>query len=194
MEGSVVCAARKSRTKGGGSRGRPLLRSTGGSRLARREALADVAAGARGLHHALDAQLVRRHPQRDVVLLGTLVHRLVGLAHDLAEAVVDVLLVPAEMLEVLHPLEVGDDDAAGVGHHVRMTKMPLSLRISSACGWWASSRPRSPSGSRGGRRCRRGSCRPGPSNLANAPGGVVLTGTRGVCNAELGVRFPPPPL
>jgi hypothetical protein len=33
-----------------------------------------------------------------------------------------------------------------------------------------------------------------PSNLANAPGGVVLTGTRGVCNAELGVRFPPPPL
>ena len=25
-------------------------------------------------------------------------------------------------------------------------------------------------------------------------GGVVLMGTRGVCNAELGVRFPPPPL
>src|SRR5437588_4251647 len=24
-------------------------------------------------------------------------------------------------------------------------------------------------------------------------GGVVLTETRGVCNAELGVRFPPPP-
>src|SRR5204863_9870576 len=24
-------------------------------------------------------------------------------------------------------------------------------------------------------------------------GGVVLMGTRGVCNAELGVRFPPPP-
>ena len=33
---------------------------------------------------------------------------------------------------------------------------------------------------------------PGRPRLV-APGGVVLTGTRGLCKAELGVRFPPPP-
>ena len=34
----------------------------------------------------------------------------------------------------------------------------------------------------------------GLSTVLGRHGGVVLTGTRGVCNAELGVRFPPPPL
>ena len=37
---------------------------------------------------------------------------------DLLQARVDLFLVPAEVLEVLHPLEVGDDHAACVAEHV----------------------------------------------------------------------------
>ena len=38
--------------------------------------------------------------------------------HDGAELVVDLALLPAEVLHVLHPLEVRDDHAARVGEHV----------------------------------------------------------------------------
>ena len=59
-----------------------------------------------------------------------------------AELLVDLALVPAEVLEVLDPLEVGDDDAAGVGHHV---------------------------GDRRGRPCRRGSRRPSAWSGSSRP-------------------------
>ena len=42
----------------------------------------------------------------------------VGPPHGLGQAVVDRRLVPAEVLEVLHPLQVGHDHAAGVGQQV----------------------------------------------------------------------------
>ena len=43
----------------------------------------------------------------------------VGVIEEALEARVDLVLLPEEGLQVLHPLEVGDDDAAGVGEDVR---------------------------------------------------------------------------
>src|SRR3954470_10849723 len=100
MEGSVVCAARKSRI-GGGRFSRPPPSAFYG-RLPALVA-ADVAADARSLDDPLDSPLVARHARRHVVLLHALVHGLVRLAHDRADPVVDLVLVPAEVLEVLHP-------------------------------------------------------------------------------------------
>ena len=45
-------------------------------------------------------------------------HLAVGPAHDPLQPAVHLVLVPAEVLEVLHPLEVGHHHAAGVGQHV----------------------------------------------------------------------------
>ncbi|ETH22313.1 hypothetical protein L564_1785 [Bordetella pertussis CHLA-15] len=52
------------------------------------------------------------------MLLGHLRHGAVGLAHQALEPLVDLLLAPEEAGEVLHPLEVADRHAAGVGQHV----------------------------------------------------------------------------
>ncbi len=41
-----------------------------------------------------------------------------GLLEDAEEFVHDFALVPKELLQALHPLEVGDDDAAGVAEDV----------------------------------------------------------------------------
>ena len=42
-----------------------------------------------------------------------------GCLHHPLQAVVDVLRFPEQVLLVLHPLEVGDRDAAGVAQNVR---------------------------------------------------------------------------
>src|SRR5687768_1031998 len=56
----------------------------------------DVAARARRLDDALDAHLVRGDPQRHAVVQRPAVHLAVGAAHDRAELVVDLALVPVE--------------------------------------------------------------------------------------------------
>ena len=52
------------------------------------------------------------------MVVSALGHPAERLAHDGSELAVHLTLVPAEVLKVLDPLEVGDDDPAGVRHHV----------------------------------------------------------------------------
>src|SRR6476646_4047780 len=97
---------RRRRRRTSGSR-RALLRtstSTSSASLA-----LDVTAHAGRLDHSLDSDQISRLAQRDPLLLGSRRDVAVGLAHDAAELVVHLSLGPAEVLEVLHPLEVGAD-------------------------------------------------------------------------------------
>src|ERR1035441_290727 len=68
--------------------------------------------------HAIEGQHVGRDAVVDVVLFGVLNHRVETLVHDLLQAAVHQLFVPEETLAILHPLEIGDGDAAGVGQDV----------------------------------------------------------------------------
>ena len=52
------------------------------------------------------------------MLFGGVVDGMEGAGHDQPQPVVDLLLGPGEGLQRLHPLEVGDGDAAGVGENV----------------------------------------------------------------------------
>src|SRR3954447_26019113 len=80
--------------------------------------LRDVAARPGRLYDALDPELVRRDARRRVVCLRLLRHLGEPALDDLLEAAVHLVLVPAEVLEVLDPLEVGHDHAARVAEHV----------------------------------------------------------------------------
>src|SRR3954451_592454 len=78
----------------------------------------EVAAGPGGLDNPLDPQAVRRLAQATAVALGPFGHLAVGVVHRVGEPLLDLVLGPAEVLEVLGPLEVRDDHATGVGEHV----------------------------------------------------------------------------
>src|SRR5437588_5231316 len=110
MEGSVVWCGTHSRLRRGWAR-TPPPSPFSAPRM-------DVAARGRRLHHALDPQLVGRRAQRNVALAGLLADLAVRALDDLPQPLVYLVLLPAEVLEVLDPLEVGDDDPARVGHHV----------------------------------------------------------------------------
>src|SRR5262245_29625697 len=66
------------------------------------------------LGHLLHPQAQRRHPHRQVAVLGQLAHLAERPQHQLAQLVVDLVLAPHELLDVLHPLEVAHRHAAGV--------------------------------------------------------------------------------
>src|SRR5450759_707917 len=55
---------------------------------------------------------------RDLQLVGLRAHLLVCPRHDVVEALVDLALLPEELLQVLDPLEIGDRHAARVGQDV----------------------------------------------------------------------------
>src|SRR6266511_2922871 len=77
------------------------------------------AADACGFYYAADAQHHRCLAHGDAVLLRHRRNVAVGAGDDAMQALVDLVFFPEVELEVLHPLEVGDDDAAGVGEDVR---------------------------------------------------------------------------
>ena len=68
---------------------------------------------------AADRQHVRRRAHVDLVLLRQLEHVGEAPAHDVGEPLVDRLFRPEVAAAILHPLEVRDRDAAGVGENVR---------------------------------------------------------------------------
>src|SRR4051812_20544141 len=76
-------------------------------------------AQADGGRHTVQREHVRGgaiiHPG---VLVGEADHGVEAGHHDLLEAIVDELFVPEEALAVLHPFEVRDRDAAGVGEDI----------------------------------------------------------------------------
>ena len=54
-----------------------------------------------------------------LLLEVNLQHVAEGRLHHALQAVVDILRLPEQVLLVLHPLEVGDGDAAGVAQNIR---------------------------------------------------------------------------
>ena len=90
----------------------------------------------RRLRDPLDGQAVGGHPHAHVPRLVDAARSRRTLLSTISLSLrVDLVLLPEVLLEPLHPLEVGDDDAAGIGEHVReATSTPLSSRISSAAG------------------------------------------------------------
>src|SRR3972149_5539548 len=70
------------------------------------------------LRHPRDGEHVGRQPHGDLLGFSVVEHVVEALDHDLLELLVDVLLRPEEVLNVLHPLEVGYRHAAGIGDDV----------------------------------------------------------------------------
>src|SRR5690606_27348388 len=56
--------------------------------------------------------------QRDLMMLCYLPDSIKGIAHDLDQTLVDLFFTPEETGEILHPFEVADCDATGIGNHV----------------------------------------------------------------------------
>src|SRR5215469_7904552 len=91
----------------------PLPRSGGGWRLW------EQPAHRLGAAHLLHPDRHRRRAVRNIVPLDT--------SHDLSEGAVQHVVqlahylgfVPEELLEVLHPFEITDHDAAGIAQHIR---------------------------------------------------------------------------
>src|SRR5215217_5022917 len=79
------------------------------------------------LRDALDREPVRGHPHARALLLLRRDRLLEGAGDDVVEPLVHLFLLPEVLLEALHPLEVGDDDAAGVRKHVREDEDPAVL-------------------------------------------------------------------
>ena len=67
---------------------------------------------------AIDGQHVRGQAIVHGVLVREANHVVEAVDHDFVQASVDELLVPEEALPILHPLKVGDRDAAGIGENV----------------------------------------------------------------------------
>ena len=57
-------------------------------------------------------------PQGEVFTLGRLHHSACGPLHDAGQLLVDPLLFPTELLDVLSPLKIGDDDPSCVDQKV----------------------------------------------------------------------------
>src|SRR5438067_600363 len=75
-----------------------------------------------GLERAGDLPDRRHHrgvPERQLLLLGELPDTIERVAHLLREPRADLVAVPEQAPEILHPLEVGDGDAAGIREDVR---------------------------------------------------------------------------
>ena len=71
-------------------------------------------------------------PQVDVFVDGDVVDVAEGAGHDLPETGDHLVLGPEVLLHVLHPLEIGNSHAAGVGQDVGDDQDPSSRRMSSA--------------------------------------------------------------
>ena len=77
-----------------------------------------VPAHAPRFHYTANPELVGRDPHRPPARVCACGHPSVCTFHTCCEAVVDLVFIPAEVLQVLCPLEVGDDRPAGVGEDV----------------------------------------------------------------------------
>src|SRR5215510_2544022 len=82
--------------------------------LTRAIASREHSAAAFGLGHAIDAAHQRGRPQIDAVLTRDAPHVLEGTLHQPDQPVVHLLLAPEELLEALHPFEIGDGHPARV--------------------------------------------------------------------------------
>src|ERR1700722_7638873 len=80
--------------------------------------LGEGAAALLGGHDALDSDGHGGDAMGDFLGAGALEHGGEGALEEAEETVGDFGLAPEEVLEILDPLEVGDDDAAGVAEDV----------------------------------------------------------------------------
>src|SRR5207248_2458046 len=68
--------------------------------------------------HAINRQDVSSHAEIYIVFLRGRVHVVERANHNFLELTVHVVLIPEQLLQVLHPLEIRDGYAAGVGQNV----------------------------------------------------------------------------
>src|SRR5579885_348965 len=68
--------------------------------------------------HPVQGHHVGRDAVVHVVGFGVVDHSIEGFDHNLLQPLVDRVLIPEEALAVLHPLEIGDRDAAGIGQNI----------------------------------------------------------------------------
>ncbi len=94
------------------------LRTVSHGRTGRPVRLGVDAAQLDGLRDAIERHHVGGGAIVDAVLFGIGDDGVEAFIHDLLQALIDQVLVPEEALAVLHPFEVGDGDAAGVGQNV----------------------------------------------------------------------------
>src|SRR5918992_1325215 len=71
------------------------------------------------LRNPFDRDLIRSRSVRDPTLVGTLQDEVGRRLHEILEPLVDALLAPAFALQVLHPFQVANRDAAGAAEDVR---------------------------------------------------------------------------
>src|SRR5579864_493166 len=69
--------------------------------------------------YSIEGEHIRRCAVVDGVLFGVGDHVVEAVHHNLFQAIVDHLLIPEIALAILHPLEIRDRDAAGVGQNIR---------------------------------------------------------------------------
>ena len=70
------------------------------------------------LGYALERDHVRRHARRDVFILRHLPDLVEGFDYNLFERAVYLVFLPCKGLNVLHPFEIRNDNAAGVREYV----------------------------------------------------------------------------
>src|SRR5437868_4830023 len=67
----------------------------------------------------LHAKRQSRCPHAHLLLLRKRSHPAEGIEHKIPQLLVDLLLAPHELLEVLHPFEVAHRHTTGIAEHVR---------------------------------------------------------------------------
>src|SRR5260221_7841516 len=88
----------------------------------------------RRVGYALNGDCVCGEPHVDALVHRCVENLVEGPSDHVVELGVDLLLLPEECLEVLHPLEVGDDHAAGVGDDVWDHENSALVKDASASG------------------------------------------------------------
>ena len=83
------------------------------------EAALDSAADPFGFCDPIDGDGKRSRPHVYASALHLIGNTLVGGGHDIVQAGIHLFFVPAKHLDVLHPFEIGNRDASGVGKDVR---------------------------------------------------------------------------
>ena len=81
---------------------------------------------------SLDGNHVCSHTERYVLLLAESINFVKCGKHDLLKHLVNFIKIPGKVLDILNPLEVGDNNTACIGKDIRAYDDPLEFRISSA--------------------------------------------------------------
>ena len=77
------------------------------------------------MRHLVDGQHVGRGAHHDLLFQADPEHVVKRPQHDPLQPIVDVVLIPEKLLQILDPLEIRNSDATGVGQDIRDDEHPL---------------------------------------------------------------------